>query len=156
MRLSKHVHASLNPAGSQIITNLIQIVYVSQPFGFDEPTLAGILIDARRCNKRDGVTGALVCRHDIYLQLLAGPEDAVRAAYARISRDDRHAGIKELLNRKIQSRLFASWAMLHDPAKTWIWTEEEISDGALDRAEPAEIIEVFKDLSDRSEKPAAH
>ncbi|WP_366523334.1 BLUF domain-containing protein [uncultured Roseobacter sp.] len=154
--LSKHVHGSLNPAGSQTITNLIQLVYVSQPFGFDEPTLAGILLDARRCNKRDDVTGALVCRHDIYLQLLEGPEDAVRAAYARICRDDRHAGVKELLNLKIQSRLFASWAMLHDPAKTWIWTEEEIANAALDRAESAEIIKVFKDLSDRSGKPAVH
>ncbi|PJI85942.1 FAD-dependent sensor of blue light [Yoonia maricola] len=138
------------------MTNLIQIVYVSQPFGFDEPTLAGILIDARRCNERDGVTGALVCRHDIYLQLLEGPEVPVRAAYARIRRDDRHAGVKELLNRKIQSRLFANWAMLHDPAKTWIWTEEEIADAALDRAEPAEIIKVFKGLSDRSAKPGLH
>ena len=156
MRLIKQVHASLNPAGRQIITNLIQIVYLSQPFGFDEPTLAGILLDARRCNTRDDVTGALVCRHDIYLQLLEGPEDAVRATYARISQDDRHAGVKELLNHKIQSRLFASWAMLHDPAKTWIWTEEEIANAALDRAEPAEIIKVFKDLSDRSGKPAVH
>ncbi|WP_373635694.1 BLUF domain-containing protein [Yoonia sp. SS1-5] len=154
--LQKYFHASLNPTGCQTITNLIQIVYASQPFGYDEPTLAGILLDARRCNKRDDVTGALVCRHDIYLQLLEGPEDAVRAAYSRIRRDDRHAGIKELVNHKIQSRLFASWAMLHDPAKTWIWTEEEIANAALDRAEPTEIIKVFKDLSDRSEKPAAH
>ena len=138
------------------MTSLIQIVYMSQPFGFDEPTLAGILIDARRCNQRDHVTGALVCRHDIYLQLLEGPEDAVRAAYARICHDDRHAGVKELLNHKIQSRLFANWAMLHDPAETWIWTEEEIANAALDRAEPAEIMKVFKGLSDRSRKLAAH
>ena len=138
----------------QIITNLIQIIYVSQPFGFDEPTLAGILLDARHCNERDDVTGALICRHDIYLQMLEGPEDRVRAAYARILQDDRHAGVKELMDRKIQHRLFANWAMLHDPAKTWIWTEEEIANAALDRAEPEEIMKVFKDLSDRSEKPA--
>lgn len=102
------------------------------------------------------MTGALVCRHDIYLQLLEGSEDAVQAAYARIRHDDRHAGVKELLNRKIQSRLFASWAMLHYPAKTWIWMEEEIADAALDRAEPAEIIKVFKHLSDQSGKLAVH
>ncbi|WP_373636921.1 BLUF domain-containing protein [Yoonia sp. BS5-3] len=132
------------------------MVYASQPFGYDEPILAGILLDARRCNKRDDVTGALVCRHDIYLQLLEGLEDAVRAAYVRIRGDDRHAEIKELLNHEIQSRLFADWAMLHDPAKTWIWTEEEIADAALNRAEPAEIIKVFKDLSDRSGKAAVH
>jgi hypothetical protein len=114
------------------------------------------LLDARRCNKRDDVTGALVCRHDIYLQLLEGPEDAVRAAYARIGRDDRHVGVKELLSLKIENRLFASWAMLHDPAKTWIWTEKEIADAALERADPAEIIKVFADLSDQSGKPAVH
>ncbi len=149
-------HGSLNPAGSQIITNLIQIVYASQPFGFDEPTLAGILLDARRCKKRDNVTGALVCRHDLYLQLLEGPEVPVRATYARILQDDRHAGVRELLNRRIQSRFFANWAMLHDPVKTWIWTEGEIADAELDRAEPAEIIKIFRDLSDRSGKPAMH
>ena len=58
--------------GRNIITDLIQIIYMSQPFGYDEAMLAGILLDARRCNKRDGITGALVCRHDIYLQLLEG------------------------------------------------------------------------------------
>ena len=151
-----HVHASLNLAGAKTITSLIQIVYVSQPFGFDKPTLAGIFIDARRCNKRDDVTGALVCRHDIYLQLLEGPEDAVRAAYVQICVDDRHVGVRELLSGKIQSRLFASWAMLHDPAETWIWTEEEIANAELDRTEPTEIKKVFRDLSDRSEKPVVH
>jgi len=156
VRLSKYAHGSLNPAGSQTITKLIQIIYVSQPFGFDEPTLAGILLDARRCNKRDDVTGALICRHDIYLQLLEGPERPVRAAYARIRQDDRHAGVRELLNGEIQSRLFANWAMLHDPAKTWIWTEEEIANAALDRADTAEIIRIFKGLSDRSGNPAVN
>lgn len=156
MRLTKHVHASLNPAGGQTITNLIQIVYVSQPFGFDEPSLAGILVDARRCNQRDDVTGALVCRHDIYLQLLEGPEAPVHAAYARIRHDNRHAGVKELLNRSIQNRMFANWAMLHDPAKTWIWTEKEIANAALERVEPAEIVKIFSELSDRSKKLAVH
>ena len=80
----------------------------------------------------------------------------VRAAFARISQDDRHVGIRELLMGEIQSRMFPNWAMLHDPAKTWIWTEEEVANAALDRAEPDDILKVFKGLSDRSEKPAVH
>lgn len=123
---------------------------MSKPFGFNEPTLAGILLDARRCNARDGVTGALVCRHDIYLQLLEGPAVPVRAAYERISQDDRHVEVKELLHGKIQSRLFANWSMLHDPAKTWIWTEQEIANAALNRAKPQDIMNVFRSLADRS------
>ena len=36
--------------------SLFQIIYVSHPFGFDEPTLNGILADSRRNNLRDDVT----------------------------------------------------------------------------------------------------
>ena len=48
--------------------------------------LAGIPMDARRCNVRDGVTGALICRDDLFLQMLEGPEAAVEATHARIRR----------------------------------------------------------------------
>jgi hypothetical protein len=41
---------------------LQQLVYVSTPFGFDRPTLAGILVGARANNARDGLTGCLICR----------------------------------------------------------------------------------------------
>jgi hypothetical protein len=122
---------------------------MSQPFGYDEAMLAGILLDARRCNKRDGISGALVCRHDIYLQLLEGPAPEVNAAYARIERDDRHAGMTQLLTGPIAERSFGEWEMLHDPAKSWIWSEAEIADGVLDRATPDEIRGVFSALAER-------
>lgn len=122
---------------------------MSQPFGYDEPTLAGILLDARRCNKRDGITGALVCRHDVFLQLLEGPAAQVEAAYGRIGRDDRHAEVTELVRGPVTERIFGDWAMLHDPAKSWVWSEAEISDGALDRATPQDIRKVFEGLAER-------
>ena len=59
---------------------ITQIIYASRPFGFDAALLAGILMDARRCNARDGITGALICRDDLFLQLLEGPEEEVEAA----------------------------------------------------------------------------
>jgi len=133
--------------GATVISDITQLIYVSQPFGYDGATLGAILLDARRCNTRDGITGALVCRHDVYLQLLEGPTEKVTAAYARIIRDDRHAGVKELVNRKVTDRIFPDWAMLHDPAKSWIWSEEEMSAGALERATPADIIGLFEGLS---------
>ena len=58
--------------GGNIISQLVQLIYSSQPFGYDSTTLQTILNDARRCNTRDGISGALVCRHDIYVQLLEG------------------------------------------------------------------------------------
>ena len=54
-----------------------QLIYSSQPFGFDEAMLAGILSGARYNNVRDGITGALICRQDIYLQLIEGPAAAI-------------------------------------------------------------------------------
>ena len=135
--------------GAIVITNLIQIIYSSQPFGFDESSLAGILLDARRCNKRDNITGALVCRRDIYLQLLEGPEDAVREALARIGRDDRHIDLKLRVSEPASVRLFGDWAMLHDPKKSWIWSSEEIANGVLERATPADFKDLFQKLAGR-------
>jgi hypothetical protein len=133
--------------GVTIIADLIQLIYVSQPFGYDAPTLSGILLDARRCNAWDGVTGALVCRHDVFLQLLEGPEAEVQATYARIAQDDRHVDVRQLVSRPISERIFGNWKMLHDPEKSWVWSQDEISDGVLDRATEADIVKVFENLS---------
>ncbi|SFI98283.1 BLUF domain-containing protein [Jannaschia pohangensis] len=127
----------------------MQLVYISQPFGYDDGILGGILLDARTNNTRDGITGALVCRHDTYLQLLEGPDRMVSAAYARILRDDRHAGVRQLVRRQVTERIFGDWAMLHDPAKSWIWTEDEIAQGVPERASPEDIVTVFEDLAAR-------
>mgnify|MGYP000228425385 CR=1 FL=1 len=105
------------------------------------------MIDARRCNTRDGITGALVCRHDLYLQLLEGPSEQVSAAYMRISRDDRHAGINKLVSRQVTNRMFEDWAMLHDPAKSLIWTQDEISEGILGRIPQTEIVGMFESVA---------
>lgn len=111
--------------------------------------LSGILLDARRCNKRDDITGALVCRRDIYLQLLEGPSAAVNAAYARIERDDRHVNMTPLITAPVPARMFGDWEMLHDPVDSWVWSEEEIAAGVLDRATPEDIRGVFNALAER-------
>ena len=73
---------------------MIQLIYASQPLGFDVSDLRAILVTSRRCNERDDVTGALICRADLYLQLLEGPQEMVDAAFQRIARDRRHVGVK--------------------------------------------------------------
>jgi len=119
--------------------DVFRAIYTSRPFGFDEAILSGILMDARRANVRDGITGALICRADIYLQWLEGPEPQVRKALERIARDDRHLEVKVHVAEPVAERAFGEWAMLHDPAKTWIWSQSEIADGAVDRATPEEV-----------------
>ena len=63
---------------------MIQLIYASRPFDFDEGTLLSILTIARSLNERDGITGALICRSDLYMQLLEGPPELVEAAFRRI------------------------------------------------------------------------
>lgn len=130
-------------------------IYTSRPFGYDAGMLNGILTDARRANLRDGITGALICRADIYLQWLEGPEVAVRAAIARIARDDRHLEMAVHVEGPVEARAFAEWDMLHDPAATWIWTQAEVSNGAVERATPDEIMGFFLKLREVATAPDA-
>jgi hypothetical protein len=133
--------------------DVFRAIYTSRPFGFDEAILSGILMDARRANVRDGITGALICRADIYLQWLEGPEPQVRKALERIARDDRHLEVKVHVAEPVAERAFGEWAMLHDPAKTWIWSQSEIADGAVDRATPEEVTGFFLRLRGEVAEP---
>ncbi len=127
--------------------SLFQVVYASRPFGYDQGMLNGILADARRCNERDGITGSLICRDDLYLQLLEGPADVVTAAFERIAKDDRHLEVRRLLAGPAASRIFPDWAMRHDPARSWMWTPTEVADGAPERAGRAEILAIFQRIA---------
>lgn len=104
-------------------------------------------MDARRYNDRDGITGALICRQDLYLQLLEGPTQAVTSAADRISRDDRHVEMVRHVSEPITERRFAKWAMLHDPSHTLLWSADDIARGVLDRSDGAEVRKVFDDLA---------
>ena len=123
---------------------LTQLIYWSQPFGFDDAMLGGILIQARRNNARDGLTGALICRHDLYMQLLEGPDAAVEATFARIGKDNRHLAVRLLSRAPVAERMFPHWTMRDDPARSWLWTAAEVNEGVLDRATPAEVRAVFE------------
>jgi len=135
--------------------SVFRAIYTSRPFGFDTGILRSVLMDARRCNERDGVTGALICRADIYLQWLEGPEELVRRTLERIKRDDRHLEVKLHVAETVPERVFGDWAMLHDPATTWIWTQDEVTAGAAESATREEITGFFLRLRDESRVPDA-
>jgi hypothetical protein len=126
---------------------LMQLIYASQPFGFDDATLNGILDTARRVNPQRGITGALVCRADLYLQCLEGPRDAVTRLFSGIARDDRHLDIMLISATDIDSRLFGRWAMRDDPATSWMWSQAEVADGAVERASADDVRAIFARLA---------
>lgn len=120
-----------------------QLIYMSQPFGFDSAILGSILATARRKNPQQGITGALICRQDIYLQLIEGEAAAIDALYARILTDDRHLDVVLLSRAEVTDRVFPDWAMLHDPARSWLWSPDEVWGGAIRAASPAALRQVF-------------
>lgn len=127
--------------------SITQIIYSSRPFGFDISVLNSILAVSRRLNARDDITGTLICRADMYLQLIEGPEAAIQATYKRITADDRHLDINLLVSRGVTDRMFPEWAMRDDPARSWMWTQAEVSAGAISAANPPEILAIFERLA---------
>ena len=132
-----------------------QLIYRSEPFGFDNSTLANILLTARRNNRRDGITGALLCRNDLYLQLIEGPDASIDAAYARIAADDRHCDVKLLLDRAVDTRMFPAWEMLDDVMPSLTWSPAEIAGGAIEDAGPNELLAIFARLATNAEERQA-
>lgn len=121
-----------------------QLIYTSKPFGYDSAILMGILATARRNNVRTGITGALICRHDIYLQLIEGDAAAIDALFARLSKDDRHLEVTLLNRAEVADRMFPDWAMLHDPARSWLWSPDEVVRGAVRQATPEALQQTFE------------
>lgn len=130
---------------------LTQLIYSSRPFGFDDAILSQILLTARRNNANAHVTGCLICRGDLYLQLLEGPDEAVNRLYDAILEDDRHLEVTRRMRRETDTRLFDGWAMRDDPAQSWLWTKAEVDAGALDRADEAAYLAVFERVAQRTD-----
>ena len=126
-----------------------RLIYKSIPFGYDQNILNGILSDAINYNKKNNITGALVCRDDIYLQLLEGPKYEVNLTFEKISNDDRHLEIELLLKEYCNKRIFPGWNMKDDPARTWFWNKEEINSGIFNKIPKVKIIEVFEKIANQ-------
>lgn len=80
--------------------------------------------------------------------MLEGPRANVSETYDRIRQDDRHVEVKLRSFGESSSRLFGKWAMLHDPAKSWLWSMSEIHQGALDNAGVTAFRKLFRVLSE--------
>ncbi len=126
---------------------LMQLVYCSQPFGYSLEILSAILVASRANNRKNDITGALICRSDIFLQLLEGPAQQVKNTYEAIQNDDRHINVYHLIDQTVEKRLFPAWAMKDDPVKTWMWSREDVSKGIVKSLSKGEVEEVFIKLS---------
>lgn len=81
---------------------------------FSDDELLELLKVARANNARLGITGTLLYSDGNFVQLIEGPDDAVDALYARISRDPRHTALLKALDGPITERRFAKWPLAFD------------------------------------------
>lgn len=93
-----------------------QIVYVSTAcWAMGNDDLNDILDISRRNNRVNGVTGLLLYIDQGFLQVLEGPEAAVKETYyGHIVHDRRHKALRALSEGKADRRLFAGWSMGFD------------------------------------------
>ncbi|MEO0464723.1 MAG: BLUF domain-containing protein [Pseudomonadota bacterium] len=131
-----------------------QLIYRSQPFGFDRSILAGILMHARRNNPMNDITGALICRQDMYIQLVEGPDEAIDALYDRIQIDDRHSNVRLEVARQVEQRMFPNWEMLDDTEPSMTFSKSEISAGAIEQASSQTLLAIFQRIADTAHEAA--
>lgn len=70
-----------------------------------------ILRQSRANNGLNGVSGLLWSDNARYLQVLEGSPDAVEAVFERIADDERHDGVRVLMDTLGPQRLFSDWSM---------------------------------------------
>ena len=109
---------------------LCQLIYTSRPFGFNAPMLDDILTVARTRNAENAITGALICRADMFMQMLEGPRAKVTETFGRILADDRHVDVALLYLGDTPERIFPDWTMRDDPPQSWMWNQAEVREGA--------------------------
>jgi len=95
---------------------MLSLIYSSVATdSFADADLAQLLAQSRTANERNDVTGMLLFRNGYFLQLLEGPDAAVRAKMATIKGDPRHTKVTMLLEDLIEERQFPEWTMAFVP-----------------------------------------
>lgn len=92
---------------------MIQLIYLSDrpKTVSDETIVDGIVLPAMRFNERADITGCLWFGRRHFLQVLEGPEEAVRPLYGRIEKDKRHCNVRLLVLREITERSFSRFTL---------------------------------------------
>ncbi len=125
-----------------------QLIYRSQPFGFDQAMLDGILIAAQRNNRANDITGALICRQDMYIQLIEGPDEAIDDLFALIRTDDRHTDVQLETSEPVEQRMFPDWEMLADTNPSMTFSQTQVENGAVESASADTLRDVFRRIAD--------
>ena len=91
---------------------MYQLIYQSAcRTGLTLDVLREIAQESAKRNRERGITGVMLVQDRNVVQVLEGEEDAVRALYNKISKDNRHGACTVLLPRHCEARAFSDWHM---------------------------------------------
>jgi len=91
---------------------MISLIYVSTATHLlSSEELLEILNVSRRNNQTGPITGLLLYKDGNFMQVLEGPEEAVREIFGKILKDTRHTDVTVLATEPIKERQFADWKM---------------------------------------------
>ena len=138
-----------------------QLLYVSSATKpFSEEELEALVSHARRKNKLRGVTGMMLHAEGGFLQVLEGPPPAVETLLKIIRDDDRHTGLKILLDWDAP-RTFPDWSMgfklgrLRDATDLAFDLSRAIATSEQGPAVGVEVLALFRDLYTANERLSA-
>lgn len=95
---------------------MYQLCYVSSATDKlnGEPGIKAILEEAHQFNSKNNITGVLMFRGGIFLQLLEGDEELVLPLYKKIEKDLRHSNLICLFKiNSNEARIFGDWSMAY-------------------------------------------
>jgi hypothetical protein len=94
--------------------DIYQLLYISTAVdSIKKADLDNILAVSHKNNPSRNITGILLFKGGLFIQLLEGSYDSVRQLYERISKDARHGDIKIAWERTSDNRLYGEWAMAY-------------------------------------------
>lgn len=96
------------------MTQLCRAIYVSRAVGQAGTNLlsvAEILGVSERNNRRDRLTGVLLCHDGWFVQALEGARVDIDRLMTRLEADPRHTDIRVLAFDTIEHRAFPDWSM---------------------------------------------
>ena len=99
-------------------TEQIQMAYLSfATFNLKEDAdseIEKILDEANENNSRSDITGKLIYRGGIFVQLLEGEKDRINSLLGRILLDNgRHENLRVLFKQPLIERVFPNWSMAY-------------------------------------------
>jgi hypothetical protein len=91
---------------------LLQIIYISTASSeLTEDALLEVLARSQSRNKERGITGLLLHADGSIIQVMEGPEQAVRSLYTKVAADKRHKGVTLMSCRSVDARDFPNFKM---------------------------------------------